>query len=190
MIPDRATPAGRSEYQRVRGELGEILGTLLEGPDELTTDLVAMLDEFSVGWILYRINHHHPAPPQQNPAVSATLKGTNMPGQITVDTTNETVTLEWVDDHGDADATAPDGAVVTFSSDNPAVATVTTDPSNSLQGDVSLVAEGQANLSATIADASGNPILEPDGVTPFSVAPVQVTVSAGAADSAQLVLSV
>lgn len=113
-----------------------------------------------------------------------------MPGQITVDTTNETVTLAFADDKGDTDAAAPDGAVVTFTSDNPSVATVATDSSNSFQGDITPVAEGTANIGATIADASGNPITEPDGVTPFSVSPVAVTVSAGAADSATLTLSV
>lgn len=113
-----------------------------------------------------------------------------MPGTITVDTTNETVSLQWVDDKGDTDAVAPAGAVVTFTSDNESVATVTVDGSNPLQGDISLVAEGSANIGATIGDADGNPILEPDGVTPFSVEPVAVTVSAGDAVGASLSLSV
>jgi uncharacterized protein YjdB len=113
-----------------------------------------------------------------------------VPGQISVDTVGESATIEWVDDRGDTNAPAPAGAVVTFTSDNPAVATVATDATNPLQGDVTPVAEGTANIGATIADASGNPILEPDGVTPFTVASVAVTVGPGAADSATLVLSV
>lgn len=130
-----------------------------------------------------------------NPATHAVLtfnptQGVPMPGQITVDTTNETVTLAWVDDKGDTDAAAPDGAVVTFTSDNEFVASVTADPANPLQGDVTAVSEGTANLGAAIADAAGNPILEPDGVTPFAVDPVTVTVSAGAAVGAALTLSV
>lgn len=118
-----------------------------------------------------------------------------MPGQITVDVANETVTLAFVDDHGDADAAAPSNAsgsaVVTFSSDNTAVLTVATDPANPLQGDVTTVAEGQANISATIAYPDGSAVTEADGVTPFPVpAPVLVTVSAGAAVGDTLTLSV
>jgi uncharacterized protein YjdB len=129
------------------------------------------------------------------PAVRANLtvtptQGVGMPGSITVDTTNETATVAFVDDKGDDNAPTPAGAVVTFTSDNEAVATVAADSVNPLQGDVTPVAEGTANIGATIADASGNPILEPDGVTPFTVASVAVTVGPGAADSATLVLSV
>lgn len=112
-----------------------------------------------------------------------------MPGQITVDTTNETVLLEWVDDHGDTDAAAPAGAVVAFTSDNEGVVTIASDPTNPLQGDITTVAEGDANIGASITDQAGNPILEPDGTTPFAVNPVAVHVSAGAAVGADLVLS-
>lgn len=122
-------------------------------------------------------------------AVSAKiLIGGNMPGQITVDTTNETVTLAFYDDKQNV-TNAPDGAQVAFSSDNEAVATVATDPANPLQGDVSPTGIGSANLGATLTDANGQPLMEPDGTTPFSVAPVAVTVTAGAAESAGLVLS-
>lgn len=113
-----------------------------------------------------------------------------MAGQINVDTTNETVTLAFVDDKGDTDAAAPAGATVTFTSDNPSVATVNPDTDNDLKGDITPVAEGTANIGATIADASGNPIMEPDGLTPFSVSPVAVTVTAGGATGAELTLSV
>ena len=114
-----------------------------------------------------------------------------MPGQINVDTLNEVVTISFVDDKGDTNAVAPVGAVVTFTSDNAAVASVATDPANPLQGDVTVVSEGTANLGATLANADGTPVLEADGVTPFPVpAPVAVTVSAGAAVGASLVLGV
>jgi len=83
-----------------------------------------------------------------------------MAGNITVDTTNEIVTVEFLDDKGDV-AAAPSNAIVTFASDNEEVLTVATDPSNALQGDITAVAEGTANVSATITDASGAPILEP-----------------------------
>lgn len=118
-----------------------------------------------------------------------------MPGQITVDTTNETATFGFVDDKGDTDAaapTSPDGSpvVVTFASDNAAVATVVTDASNPLQGDIIPVTEGTANISATLANADGTPVLEADGVTPFPTpAAVAVTVSAGAAVGDALTLS-
>ena len=119
-----------------------------------------------------------------------------MPGSITVDTTNETVTVEFEDDKGDTNASAPIAAsgsplVVTFASDNEAVATVATDGTNPLQGDVTVVGEGSANLSASLAYADGTPVLEADGVTPFPApASVAVTVSAGAAVGDALVLSV
>ncbi len=108
-----------------------------------------------------------------------------MPGAITVDTKNETATLEFVDDKGDKAAT-PTGATVSFASDNTAVATIAADPANPLQGDVTPVSVGTAAISASITGA-----LEPDGVTPIpNPAPVAVTVSAGAAAGAALVLSV
>jgi hypothetical protein len=107
-----------------------------------------------------------------------------MPGQITVDTTNETATIDFVDDRGDV-VTAPAGTVVAFTSDNTAVVDVTNDPSNPFQGDVRVVAAGTANIGATITG-----VFEPDGVTPFTVASVLVTVSPGAAVGAELVLSV
>lgn len=112
-----------------------------------------------------------------------------MAGQITIDTVNESATVEFLDDHGDV-TNAPNGAVVTFSSDNPAVLTIAPDPVVPYQGDVTPVAVGSANVGATIADANGNPILEPDGVTPFAVASALVTVSPGPAATAELVLSV
>ena len=106
-----------------------------------------------------------------------------MPGSITVDTTNETATVSFVDDHGDTNATAPIAAsgsplVVTFSSDNESVATVATDPANPLQGDITPVAEGTANISATIGYADGSPVLEADGSTPFPSRPLSPSRSA------------
>lgn len=131
--------------------------------------------------------------PVTAPATRAVLtfnQGENMAGAINVDTLNETVTLEFVDDKGDA-ADGPTGVVVTFASDNTAVVTVAVDPANPMQGDVTVVGEGSANLSATLASADGSAVLEADGVTPFPVpAPVAVTVSAGAAVGDSLVLSV
>ena len=113
-----------------------------------------------------------------------------MPGQITVDTTNEQALFAWVDDHGDTNADAPSNAsgaaAVTFAIDNTAVATI--DPAS---GAITPVAEGTANVSATIAYPDGSEVFEADGVTPFPVpSPVAITVSAGAAVGDALSLSV
>ena len=171
-----------------------LLSQSLAAFDTMITKLSAIsttLNTFLTDWIAANET-------PSNPATSAvlTVKGSPMPGQITVDTTNETVTIGFVDDHGDTDAAPPVAAsgaalVVTFASDTPGVATVVTDPSNPLQGDVSVLSEGTANLSATLAYADGSPVLEPDGVTSFpDPAPVTVTVSAGLAVGDALVLSI
>lgn len=102
---------------------------------------------------------------------------------ITVDTTTGVASLTWVDDHGDTDAAQPANAVVTWSSDNPAVLTI--DPSS---GAVTPVAEGTANISVALTDSTtGGPLLEADGVTPFPVpAPLAQPVVAGAAVLAEI----
>lgn len=131
-----------------------------------------------------------PPPPPPPVAVRAVLNRTkgadNMPTQITVDQSGSAL-LEFLDDKGDTTAAAPAGAVITFTSDTPAVATVAPDASNPLLADIVGVTPGTASISATITDASGAPLLEPDGVTPFAVTPVAVTVDAGLAVSATLV---
>jgi hypothetical protein len=130
-----------------------------------------------------------PAPDAATRAILIT-KGSAMPGTITVDTTDETATLAWVDDKGDV-TTGPAGVVVTFTSDTPTVATVAADATNPLQGDVTPVGIGTASIGATMANADGSPVMEADGVTPFpAVGSVTVTVTAGAAAGAALVLSV
>jgi len=151
-----------------------------------------------VGAITVTLQEPAPAQPVATHArlVVTPTQGANMPGTITVDTTNETATVEFLDDHGDTNAAPPVAAsgsplVVTFASDNDAVATIATDSANPLQGDVTPVAEGTANLSATLAYADGSPVLEADGVTPFpQPGSVQVTVNAGAAVGDALSLSV
>lgn len=178
----------------------EILERIIHAGVELTevqeasarkiAHLDAEISQLCAEWLA-----NHPAPPPPVVATSAVLTiqtgGTDMPGAINVDTTNETVTLSFVDDHGDTDAVGPAGAVVTFTSDNEAVVTVATDASNPLVGDISVVAEGTANIGATLANADGSPVLEADGVTAFpNPASVAVTVSAGPAVGDSLVLSV
>lgn len=104
---------------------------------------------------------------------------------LTVDTANAQATLEYVDDKGDTNAVAPAGTVATFTSDNPAALTI-----DATSGAISIVGEGVSNVGVTLADASGNPLLEADGVTPWTTPdPVAVTVDPGAAVGAQLAVS-
>lgn len=131
--------------------------------------------------------------PPSPPAVSATLTVVNnqgepepMPSTITVDTVGEAADLQFVDDKGDTDAAPPTGAdgnpaVIAFVSSDPTVFTV--DPES---GAITVVGEGTADLSVTIDDDTGAPILEADGTTPFAPAPVSLTVTAGAAVGARL----
>lgn len=108
-------------------------------------------------------------------------QGDPMQGSITVDTTNSTATLAFTDDHGDTDAAQPDGSTVTFSSDNPAVASIAADSTNPLQADITPAGEGSCNLIASVADANGNSL--------FPDASVQLTVKAGAATGDAFTLS-
>ncbi len=122
--------------------------------------------------------------PQAFQATKAKM-GANMAGSITVDTTNETVSVVFDDDKGNV-AVAPEGATATWASDNPAVATVAADFTNSLVGNVTPLTPGTANISAT-----GSGWLEADGVTEIpDPAPAVVTVAAGPANTAVLVESV
>lgn len=98
-----------------------------------------------------------------------------MASSISVDSTTATLSLSFVDDKGDV-AVAPDGATVAYASDNAAVATV-----DATTGKITEVLAGTFNASATVTNADGTPTLEPDGVTPFSPAAVNITVTPGAA---------
>lgn len=103
-----------------------------------------------------------------------------MPAEINVDSATASLSLAFADDKGDVTGppNGPDGtpATVTYGSDNPAVATV--DPAT---GQLTGVSAGTFNATANVTNADGTPTLEPDGVTPFSPAPVLVTVDPGAA---------
>jgi hypothetical protein len=90
---------------------------------------------------------------------------------INVDTTNETATVGFEDSHGDQDAAQPDGSSVVFSSDNEAVLTVAATADNPLVGAITVVGEGDANISASVNGADGNPLtVAADGTTPFAQA--------------------
>ena len=106
---------------------------------------------------------------------------------LTVDSANAVAILSFTDDKNDAVA-APAGALATATSDTPAVMTVGAAVAGAdaagvanIQFPLSEVTAGTATLSAAVTDASGNPLLGPDGVTPIPApAPVLVTVTPGA----------
>lgn len=93
-----------------------------------------------------------------------------MPGTITVDTTDESATLAFVDDKGN-ETPAPAEAVVNFSSSNPDVATIDSG------GSITPVGVGETQIAVTVDGA-----MEPDGVTPIpNPDPITLTVDPGAA---------
>lgn len=162
--------------RRLVNELIEVLADLAED-DEL-----ALADQEMDRLFDWWHHHHHPPKPTPGPAVRAllTIKGdTTMGSSISVDSTTATLNLTFEDDKGDTTGVpnGPDGqpATVTYGSDNPGVATV--EPAT---GKVTEVGAGTFNATATVTNTDGTPTMEPDGVTPFSPAPVQVTVTPGA----------
>jgi hypothetical protein len=129
--------------------------------------------------------------PKAPPAVRAqlTLGEKPVPGQFTVDTVGQTVTLGFTDDKGDTNAPAPAGLdPLVWSSDSPAV-TVANDATNPLVGDITVVAEGSANISVGPLTVAGAPLTEADGSAFPAPAAAAVTVTAGAAVGDALVLS-
>ena len=122
-----------------------------------------------------------------NAATSAViiLEGVTM-GNISVESTTAVASLTWEDDHGDAGAVVPAGAVAAWASDNPAVLTV-----DASSGAITPLTIGSANVSVTLTDSvTGGPLLLSDGVTPFPTpAPVAVTVTAGPAVAAVITVS-
>ena len=120
--------------------------------------------------------------------------GENM-ASFTINTTDGTADLQAEDAAGDPIA-LPTGSVVVFASDDTAVLTAGTSVEGATPGlytaPLTLVAAGSANVSVTVVDASGNPLLETEGANigqPIPLpAPVNVTVTAGAV--AQFVLGV
>jgi hypothetical protein len=107
-------------------------------------------------------HHHHPHP---RPLVGfrITIGGSSMGDvQISVDATNESAGVEWVDDHGDVLAQGPTdtggGAVsVQLSSSDTSVLEV---PAGG--GQLTLHAAGTATISGAAVDSAGNPY-PPDG---------------------------
>lgn len=111
--------------------------------------------------------------------------GTPQSPQITVDTLNETATLEFVDDRGNV-TSPPTGASVTFVSSDPNIASIAADPANPFVGNITPANVGSVQLSVTTANAvtaSGAPIPDPDPVllqvNPGAAAGERLTVGAG-----------
>lgn len=142
-----------------------------------------------------------PSPPVTRQAVTGTVsvvtptttsEGESTMAQLTVDAAG-VAKFQFDDDHGDiVPAPAGDGTgiVVSFVSDNPAVvsgygpATEGVDANGLPQWTASptVVADGDFNLSASVANTSGAPLVDDDGSTAFVQAPaVPVTLAGGQA---------
>lgn len=124
---------------------------------------------------------------QSSGPVKAILKigGSTMPAEITIDTTDESATLEFVDRAGNKTA-QPDNSTISFTSSDTTIANVSVDGSNPLKGNISPVgAAGDVQIGATsggsAVEADGTPIPDPD--------PVTLTVNPGAAVGERLTLA-
>ncbi len=103
---------------------------------------------------------------------------------ISIDHTAATITVSFVDTHGEPTTAPADLGTLTFTSDNPSVATVVADPYNPLVGKITPVGVGTVNLGIEpLLDRSGVAVSLP---TP---APTPITVVAGAAASVVLTIS-
>lgn len=109
-----------------------------------------------------------------------------MPGTINVDTTNETVSLDFTDDKGNK-TDAPAGATIAFTTSDATIATIAVDAANPLQGDITPAgAPGNVQIGAT----SNGTALEADGTTAIpDPDSVTLTVDPGAAAGERLTLA-
>jgi hypothetical protein len=109
-------------------------------------------------------------------------KGPDM-SEISMDNTVATITVSFVDSHGEPTRAPAELGTLVFTSDNPSVATVAPDPYNPLVGRITPVAVGSTNLGIDpLLNHSGDSISLP------MPAPTAITVVAGAA--AAVVLTV
>lgn len=102
-----------------------------------------------------------------------------------------TATLTFTDDAGNPAAPPTgdgSGLVVTFASDNPAVSVGTAAASGDA-ATAEITGTDAFNLSATVANASGAPLLDDDGVTAF-VAPAPIAVASTTPPAPQAVTAV
>jgi hypothetical protein len=123
--------------------------------------------------------------PPASMSLTIITEGDAMP--LTVDSANAVAVLSFTDDHNDPVA-PPAGALAVATSSDTAVLTVGAAVGGAdangipnIQFPLAEVAQGTSDLSVVSTDASGNPLLGPDGVTPIPApAPVTVTVTPGA----------
>jgi hypothetical protein len=110
-------------------------------------------------------------------------KGTAVP-DISIDDTTATISVSFVDAHGEPTTAPADMGTLRFTSDNASVATVAPDPYNPLVGKITPVGVGTANLGIEpLLDRSGVALSLP---TPT---PTPITVVAGAAASVVLTIN-
>jgi hypothetical protein len=106
---------------------------------------------------------------------------------LTIDSVNSAAVLT-IQDRENEDVAPPAGTIATATSSDTAVMTVGAAVAGAdangvpnIQFPLTEVTAGTSTLSVVVTDASGNPLLGPDGVTPIPApAPVDVTVSPGA----------
>jgi hypothetical protein len=133
--------------------------------------------------------------PPSNPAVRGVLTQGDSTMALNVDSTTGDIVLSFEDDKNDpTQPPAGDGSglVVTPSSDNTAVLNLGAPvPAQDANGNgvynipvVQPLTEGSANVSAQVANQSGAPLMDADGVTPF-VQPTAINVPVSAGQAAQ-----
>jgi hypothetical protein len=110
-------------------------------------------------------------------------KGPDMP-EISMDNTVATITVSFVDSHGEPTRAPAELGTLVFTSDNPSVATVAPDPYNPLVGRITPVAVGSTNLGI-------DPLLNHNGdsISLPTPAPTAITVVAGAAAAVVLTIT-
>lgn len=114
-----------------------------------------------------------------------------MAGKVTVDTTDETIGIEFVDKDGNATDAPAELGPVTFVASDPNIATVAAAEGTALKNAVTPTGVGRVTFTLNpLTKLDGTPLLEPDGVTPFpQLDPIDLEVDAGQAVGARLVLA-
>jgi hypothetical protein len=105
---------------------------------------------------------------------------------LTVDTNNKRVVVQWADDKGDL-VPAPSDALAQFTSSDVSVLRLQPEDSQWTQK-VIPVAPGTATINLAIINGLGQPYADAEG-KPIQPAPVHVTVGPGAAESASISIS-
>lgn len=172
------------EYELLRVEPHEEDSRYFKGQlDQLGAEGWLLVLELDSGMLVFTRPTPPPSPNQAAKAV-LTIKGANGMATLAIVVGDTGAAASLVFEDAEGDPTSPplssDGVtpvVVEYTTDTPSIATI--DPST---GALTAVLAGNVGVGATVNDAiTGAPALEPDGVTPWAPAPVQVTVNPGAA---------